>query len=250
MGQVEEPQVLEFGGKRISAILHRGDDDLQRVVVMAHGFKSSKIGPSRYFVDLARLLAGDGVSTFRFDQPGSGDSEGSFEDSSFATWIDTIEHFARHFLGEGRLVALLGQSTGGGAALAAAARLGDALAGVALWSAGPNLSTDTASLTGEWMEEEGQRVRTDFWREAASLDFLALYRDLPVPVYMVFGTADVFISAADARKIESMCKPGDRIRVIEGLPHSAWPEPSRREIIEETQKFLADALRRRRRADV
>ncbi len=244
MGQVEEPQVLEFGGKRVSAIFHRGDDDLQRVVVMAHGFKSSKIGPSRYFVELARLLAGDGISTFRFDQPGSGDSEGSFEDSSFVTWTDTIEHFVRHLQEEGHVVALLGQSMGGGAALAAAARLGDALAGVALWSPGPNLSTDPASLRGEWMEEEGQRVRTQFWREAANLDFLSLYQNLAVPVYMVFGAADVFIPVADARKVESMCKPGDRIRVIEGLPHSAWPWPLRREIIEETRTFLADSLSR------
>lgn len=242
MEQVEEPQVLEFRGRRISAVLHRADPDVQRIVVMAHGFKSSKIGPSRYFVDLARLLAGDGISTFRFDQPGSGDSEGSFEDSSFATWIDTIEHFVRRFHAEGRKVALLGQSMGGVAALAAAARLGDALAAVALWSAAPNPSADPTSLEGEWMEEEGQRVRTDFWREAAGMDFRAHYGDLAVPVYMVFGTADVFIPAADVREVESMCKPGDRVRVIEGLPHSAWPLPWRHEIIEETREFLADLL--------
>ena len=242
MGQVEEPQVLEFAGKRISAVLHHADPDLRRVVVMAHGFKSSKIGPCRYFVDLARLLAADGISTFRFDQPGSGDSEGSFEDSSFATWTETIEHFVRRFHAEGRVVALLGQSMGGVAALAAAARLGDALAGVALWSAAPNASAEPTSLEGEWMEEEGQRVRTGFWREAASMDPRALYRDLAVPVYMVFGTADAFIPTADVREVEAMCKPGDRVRVIEGLPHSAWPYPQRREIIEETRAFLADVL--------
>ena len=209
---------------------------------MAHGFKSSKIGPSRYFVDLARLLAADGISTFRFDQPGSGDSDGSFEDSSFATWIDTIEHFARRFIAEGRAVALLGQSMGGKAALAAAARLDKAIAGVALWSAGPEASMDADAPAGEWAEEEGQRVRTEFWREAASVDFLALYRDLAVPVYLVFGTADEFIPAADARRVESMRKPGDRVRVIEGLPHSAWPYPQREEIIRETKDFLTRVL--------
>ena len=240
MEQLEESQVLEFDGKRISAVLHHGDP--QRVVVMAHGFKSSKIGPSRYFVDLARLLAGDGISTLRFDQPGSGDSEGSFEDSSFATWIDTIEHFVGRFHAEGSRVALLGQSMGGVAALAAAAWLGDALAGVALWSAAPNPDADPISVEGEWMEEEGQRVRTGFWREAATIDFRAHYRDLSMPVYMVFGTADVFIPAADAREVESMCKPGDRVHVIEGLPHSAWPWPQRDEIIEETHEFLKDVL--------
>ena len=83
------------------------------LVVMAHGFKSSKIGPSRYFVPLARTLAARGVSTFRFDQPGSGDSEGDFEDSSFDLWVDVIVHIARGFATEGRRIALLGQSMGG-----------------------------------------------------------------------------------------------------------------------------------------
>lgn len=240
----EEITYHDVGTGRVAAVFHRGDVGPHGVVVMAHGFKSSKIGPSRYFVDLARLLAADGISTFRFDQPGSGDSEGRFEESSFLTWTETIERFARAFHSEGRAVALLGQSTGGGAALAAAARLGNSIAGVALWSPGPNLSTGTASLEGEWAEEEGQRVRTDFWREAASIDFLALYQALTVPAYMVFGTADVFIPTADVRAVESVCKPGDRVRVIEELPHSAWPYPQREEILEETREHLAGWLRK------
>ncbi|MGB2694234.1 MAG: alpha/beta fold hydrolase [Dehalococcoidia bacterium] len=241
----EEIGYRDFRGMRVASVFHRCEPDTRAVVVMAHGFKSNKIGPSRYFVDLSRALAERGVSSLRFDQPGCGDSEGAFEESSFFTWIDTIESFARQFHTEGRAVALLGQSMGGNASLAAAARLDNAIAGVALWSAGTNVRTDAASLEGEWMEEEGQRVRTDFWREAASLDFLALYRGLAAPVYIVYGTADVFIPAADARTVESMCKPGDRIRVIEGLPHSAWPEPHRSEILAETAdtlvSWLADA---------
>ena len=73
---------------------------------MAHGFRSSKIGPSRYFVPLARALAARQITALRFDQPGSGDSSGDFDDSSFATWIDTIEHFARQFIESSHDVAL------------------------------------------------------------------------------------------------------------------------------------------------
>ena len=210
---------------------------------MAHGFRSSKIGPSRYFVGLARELAERGVSAFRFDQPGSGDSEGVFDDSSFLTWIETIEHFGRQFAAEGYGVALLGQSMGGRAALAAAARLADALRGLALWSPATMLDAGLSTTGDEWVEEEGQRVGAGFWREAADVDFLRLYRGLAVPAYIVFGTADTFVAVEDMRAVERACKPGDRIRVIEGLPHSAWPEPHRTEILRETAEFLTGTLR-------
>ena len=229
-------------GTRVAAVLHRGDHDAHRIVVMAHGFHSSKIGPSRYFVGIARSLAARGISTFRFDQPGSGDSEGAFEDSSFLTWTDTIEHFVRRFAEDGNAVALLGQSMGGTATLAAATRLGDAVKGIALWSPDPMLHADPTSMTGEWMEEEGERVRPDFWREAASIDFLALYLALTSPAYMVFGTADAFIPVEDIRTVEAARKKGDRIRVVEGLPHSAWADPKRTEIMQETLDFLTAAL--------
>ena len=238
----EELRFVELAGYRVAAVLHHATAESRRVVVMAHGFKSSKIGPSRYFVDLARALAERGVSTFRFDQPGSGDSAPAFEDSSFARWIDTIEHAVRMYHNEGASVALLGQSMGGRAALAAAVRLGNALRGLALWSPGPILNVDFSSMTGQWMEEDGQRVSWDFWREAAQLDFLSLYRQLAVPAEIVFGTADHLIPVDEMRTVAAESKPGDRIRLIEGLPHSAWPEPPRSEILRETADTLASWL--------
>jgi len=234
----------QFGGKRVAVAETRAAGS-RRVIVMAHGFKGSKIGPSRYFVDLSRAAAGRGLSTFRFDQPGSGDSERSFEDSSFDTWIAAIEHFARRFIDDGCRVALLGSSMGGTASLIAAERLGS-LSAVALWSAGPTLDAEDAPPPeGEWMEEEGQRVRWDFWREAAAVDFLGAYRSLQVPCMMIFGTEDEYIPVASARTVEAARKDGDEIRVIDGLPHSAWPEPFRSVLLADTLKFMERVLTER-----
>jgi pimeloyl-ACP methyl ester carboxylesterase len=88
------------------------------------------------------------------------------------------------------------------------------------------------------MEEEGQRVRFSFWSEAGAVDFLGCFARLETPVYVVFGTADDFISQREMRSVEAACKPGDRIDVIEGLPHSAWPYEQRTQIIRETAKFV------------
>jgi alpha-beta hydrolase superfamily lysophospholipase len=238
----EELRYIELAGHRVAAARHQAAEHNHQIVVMAHGFKSSKIGPSRYFVDLARALAERGIATFRFDQPGSGDSEGSFEDSSFNTWVETIEHAVRMLEDEGSRVALLGQSMGGRAALAAATRWGDFIAGLALWSPAPLLAVDYSAGEGDWAEEEGQRVRWEFWQEAAAVDFLDLYSRLAVPAYIIYGTSDAMISVEEMQTVANARREGDQIRIIEGLPHSAWPTPQREEILRETADKLVSWL--------
>src|SRR5207248_8598668 len=140
---------------------------------------------SLYFMPSSTTFATRRMTAFRFYQAGSGDSSGDFDDSSFDTWIDAIEHVARRFIEAGNEVALLGQSMGGTATLAAADRLGDAIRGVALWSPGTMIGFDPSRVDVEWMEEEGQRVRSGFWREAGSVDMLAICGRLRVPVYAI-----------------------------------------------------------------
>jgi pimeloyl-ACP methyl ester carboxylesterase len=239
---VTERESLAFHdvlGHRIAAVTHEPDQPSGCIVVMAHGFRSSKIGPSRYFVPLARALAARGITSFRFDQPGSGDSSGDFDDSSFATWIDTIEHFARHFMEAGNEVALLGQSMGGTATLAAADRLGDSIRGAALWSPAPMLNFDGTLIDEEWMEEDGQRVRSGFWSEAASVDTVAIARRLAIRLYAVFGTSDDYITTEEMHTFAAAAPSGATVRIFEDLPHSAWPYDERTQILRETEEFLA-----------
>lgn len=44
---------------------------------MSHGFRGSSDDPARQFVDFQRLLNKEGFSVLRFDQPNSGNSDGS-----------------------------------------------------------------------------------------------------------------------------------------------------------------------------
>jgi pimeloyl-ACP methyl ester carboxylesterase len=94
----------------------------------------------------------------------------------------------------------------------------------------------------EWMEEDGQRVRWDFWREAWAVDFLGAYARLQGRCMMIFGTADEFTPATSVRTVQRAQRHGDAIRVVEGLPHSAWPEPLRSSLLAETLDWLEGVL--------
>lgn len=240
---MEELAYHEVGNDRIAGVFHSASGNDRRLVVMAHGFKGSKIGPSRYFVTLARDLALRGISVFRFDQPGSGDSSGAFEESSFSRWISTIIYFAKIHHQQGFEIALLGQSMGGVATLAAAADLGIAtVRGIALWSASPEDPEAPLSLADDFVEEDGQRVRKQYWLEAHSVDFLGLYRRLSVPVFMVYGTNDHLIPMERVKSVQRACKPTDRILIVDGLPHSAWPFEARMSILAQTADFFVQVL--------
>ena len=65
-------------GHRVSAILSRHEPPDQAIVILCHGFLSTKNSTTNK--TLTRLLNENGIATFRFDFFGQGESEGLFED--------------------------------------------------------------------------------------------------------------------------------------------------------------------------
>ena len=154
----------------------------KRVVIFCHGFGGTKDGPSGgLFIDLARALAKAGVSSLRFDQYGSGASEGRFEDSSFADWVATTRAIGDHYLQQDYRVALLGHSMGGGAAIAAAVA-DKRLAGLAAWVPDPVTTAPTADPDDEFMEEDEKRVRWRYWHEAHAADVATALSRINIPI--------------------------------------------------------------------
>lgn len=136
--ETRESLQIENDGQRLFGVLHRPSGiDNPPVVVVLHGFASSKHGSNRCYVKLAEHLVKYGIATLRFDFRGSGDSEGilseiSFEDliSDAVTVLETIENIEG--LDESR-IGLFGASLGGSIAVLAAARFQKVKA-VALWA--------------------------------------------------------------------------------------------------------------------
>jgi|CXWL01.1.fsa_nt_gi alpha-beta hydrolase superfamily lysophospholipase len=234
----ERHETQLINGHRIATAFHDGGGT--DVVVFCHGFKGVKTGPSRYFVRAARLLAERGISSLRFDQYGSGDSEGEFEDSSFDDWITTTRAIVEAHLAAGSRVALFGQSMGGCASIAVAAAVPEIVALVA-WSPGANIEPFVPSPTG-LMEEEGQIVRDGYWKEAHEARIGDRFAQVSCPAYVVLGTADHLADESNRRAFIDKAQPHHRIEVIEGLAHSAWSATQAKEIVGRSCEFLATIL--------
>jgi len=227
----------QITGRSIACAHHDAGGDT--TVIFSHGFRGEKTGPNRTFVRTARLLAASGISSLRFDQYGSGDSDGDFLNSRFSDWVDTIVAIAQQQLDASRRIALFGQSMGASATICAAARLpADA---VVAWVPDANIDVYHPDPRG-YMEEAGQRVGNAFWQDAYAADVRAQLPKIQAPCYLVFGTADEYVSTENREALVTAAKSTDRIDVFEGYSHSGWTADQADDIITRSVSFLTETL--------
>ena len=234
----EQLSFIEVGDRQIATAFHAAPS--KKVVICCHGFIGSKGGPHRFFVRLARQLQAQGVCALRFDQYGSGDSEGDFFDSSFNDWIATTKALVRRYRDDGYRVALLGQSMGGAAVLAVAGDLGPEIASAVAWV--PDPSVDPLQPGGEWSEEGGQRVQRRYWQEAHDAGIVGRFRTITAPTLIFFATADDYVSAENRQAIIDAHREHQRIELLEGWPHSAWTYAQATQVIDQSVAFLTAHL--------
>lgn len=102
---------LEVDGRRV-AVYQWGDLRSQPRVLLAHGWSSYALR----FLPWVRALREAGYAVIAFDQPGHGRSDAGR--CTLACFVRTLHHVADHF---GPLVAMVGHSMGGTAAMLALA---------------------------------------------------------------------------------------------------------------------------------
>lgn len=233
----ERLETVSVRARRLATARH--EEDGAAVVVFCHGFRGERTGPNRVFVTVARRLATLGISSLRFDQYGSGDSEGSFVDSSFADWVDTIRVLAQQEADRGRRVALFGQSMGASAALCAAADL--PLSAVVAWVPDASVDAFVPDPRGV-VEEGGQLVGNAFWEEAHAADVPGRFAAVAAPCHLVFGTEDAYVSVQNREALTGLVKPVDVVDVLDGYPHSAWTVEQAERVIDRSIGFLSQHL--------
>ncbi|MDO8593002.1 MAG: alpha/beta hydrolase [bacterium] len=233
--------------ENISCVFTEPDRKSKNIVIMAHGFRSSSIGSSRKFVTLSRKLAEKGISSLRFDQPGSGNSSGDFYDSSFNDWIKTIQSFTKEYIGKQFRVALMGESMGATAVIDSLEdlQIRKNIYGIALWVPDPKI--DRHEINGKYMEEGGQRVNKNYWVEASSHNFMKNLVSYDGDRLIIYGEKDEHISASSRKKVIIAAKrPRSKVIILKGENHSNWSYPQMKKAIDNTADFFVNALTERR----
>lgn len=96
--------------ENLSGILQ--DAGSNELVILCHGFRSSK--ESKTICHLGDALASKGISSFRFDFSGNGESEGNFEYGNYYKEVEDLRTVVRFFREQNRdVTAILGHSKGG-----------------------------------------------------------------------------------------------------------------------------------------
>jgi alpha-beta hydrolase superfamily lysophospholipase len=235
---MEQLQSEIYNGHRIASAFH--DAGGRDVVVFCHGYRGTSVGPNRFFVRAARKLLKSQISSLRFDQYGSGNSDGDFHESSFIDWMATTKAIVSEFQQRGYRVGLFGQSMGGAAAIGVASDVPNLTALVA-WVPDPNVDTFQSPPDGI-VEESGQIVRAAYWQEAHDADIATRLRFVAAPTYIVQCGADDFVDKHNRDALVEQRQSNHQIEFFDGYSHSSWTYAQSEEIIEKSVDFLRRAF--------
>ncbi|HZS12321.1 MAG TPA: alpha/beta fold hydrolase [Nitrospirales bacterium] len=223
----------DAGGHETAAVLAAPDQRTDKIVVLCHGFLSTKNSSTNKA--LTRLLLAQGIATFRFDFFGQGDSQGPFERLLLSTAVAQTRGALDEVAARGyRRIGLMGSSFGGLVATLVASGRPD-LRAVGLKCPVPDFP--------EMLRMEFGEAGIEAWRKFGRIPdvtggtkpvplHFAFYDDLlrhdaykaaeriTAPVLIVQGDCDEHVPMSQARRLMESLRSEKRLDVIEGADHS------------------------------
>jgi uncharacterized protein len=223
----EEVITFQSQGSKVVGTLTTPDGASAPVVILFHGFTGSRdeltVANTKdgVFSRTARALAAAGYASLRIDFRGSGQSDGTFADTTFegqiADGLEAVKLMSADARVKGSDLAIIGWSQGGLVAIAVAGRSGTPDA-VVLWEAVATPKDTFAGLLGKEAMEKGAKtgkaplkiklpwgveieLRQGFFDGIAKFDppmELSAYKG---PLFVTKGTEDTTVVPADADKL-------------------------------------------------
>jgi dipeptidyl aminopeptidase/acylaminoacyl peptidase len=220
-------------GNRLCGILSNPTEDRSKpVIILCHGFSTSKDG--RTYVRLEEILNAQGISTFRFDFFGHGESEGPFEEITTSEAVNDVLNAIEYLRESGYTkIGLVGSSFGGMASILAASQ-SDALYILALKSPVSDYTSMAHTRRSEqeiqdWKEKgfveldsvnnEERRLNYTFYEDAEKVDAYESAKKIKIPALIVHGKTDETVPLEQSRKAARLID-NCRLEIIEGCDHT------------------------------
>ncbi|XP_042051017.1 putative uncharacterized protein YDL057W isoform X1 [Salvia splendens] len=219
-------------GQKLVGVFH--DTGSEKLAVLCHGFRSSK--ESNMMVNLAAALEKEGISAFRFDFSGNGESEGPFEYGNYAGETEDLRSVVEYFTGVERVPAVvLGHSKGGSVVLLYASKYHDIGAVVNVCGRYDLKSGLERRLGANFMETLKKDGYIDVKTKSGAVSYrvteksllervntnmheACLKIDKGCKVLTVHGSADETIPVNDALEFAKII-PNHELQIIEGADH-------------------------------
>ena len=226
-------QTLQIDGDhgKLSAVLQTPDKSPYPLVIICHGFTSSKDDP--IMVSLANKLEAAGIASIRFDFNGHGSSEGNFQDMTVLNEIsDAIKVYNYAVkLPTVTGVALAGHSQGGVVASMTAGQLGAAkIKALALMAPAAVLRED--AIRGNIFTEHydavnppetveifnGLKLGRNYILTAQTLPIYETAEKYKGPALMVHGTGDIVVPYTYSLRYQKIY-PDSKLELLPKFDH-------------------------------
>jgi len=213
--------VLENKGEKIVGILHEGDE---RCVVGAHGLQSSK--ESEKMKMLGERLSSEGISFFRFDFRGCGESEGDESRSTLSERVSdllTVMRFLREEEGMRRF-SLVGSSFGGCVSLVVAS----------------SQSIEALVTLATPVRFEAERIEgfNELYREdLRKYDLLKIASSVS-RIHVIHGERDEVVPVEDAHILYKAAQEPKKLTIIENGDHRFSDSEDREKIVDLSVEWI------------
>ncbi|KAL5715039.1 hypothetical protein ACHQM5_016926 [Ranunculus cassubicifolius] len=230
--QIERITVKNSHGENLVGLLHHtGSAEL---VILCHGLGSSKEDP--VMANLADAITQKGISVFRFDFAGNGESEGSFQFGNYLREVEDLRSVVQNFSGgKHAIITILGHSKGANVVLLYASRYNDAPT-IINASGRYNLETGLEERLGkdflQIIKRDGfidiknkngevqYRITEESLMERLGIDMHAacLSIEKHCRIFTVHGSDDEVIPVEDAFEFAKIL-PNHQLQIVEGADH-------------------------------
>ncbi len=212
-------------GDNLVGVLHKSKNT-SKAVIIAHGFTSNK--DRKRHIQLANALAKAGITAFRIDFGGSGESDD--REITIKAEVDDLLSAIKLLKNKGyKTIGVLGESLGGIVTLSAYSTDMDA---IVLWAPVTKAVDKYKELTpqlDEQIKKQGYyvknkdnkdfRIPKEYLNERTNLDRDSVLSKVKIPVMIVHGTADDTIPINNSKEAIELLPKGSKLEVIENWEH-------------------------------